>query len=125
MLNVISGIHGAPIPPKPTVSGGTLTSDATYYYRTFTSTNTLTVSTADLTADVLCIAGGAGGAKGGGGAGGYIYSSSQTLTPNSYTATVGAGGAAGTYDSANGVNGNISNLTGGSLSLTQLSLIHI
>ena len=45
----------------PIVTGGTLSSDATYYYRTFTSNGTLGITVASLTADVLVIAGGASG----------------------------------------------------------------
>jgi len=40
--------------------GGAVTSDATYYYRTFNSTDTLTVSTASINCDVLIVAGGGG-----------------------------------------------------------------
>jgi len=58
-----------------TITGGTLTSDATYNYRTFTSTGNLVISGGSLTADILVIAGGGGGgaASGdGGGAGGIL-----------------------------------------------------
>ena len=51
--------------PKSVVTGGTLTSDATYYYRTFTGNGTLIVSASALTCDVLI---GAGGGSGGGNA---------------------------------------------------------
>lgn len=80
---------------SPIVSGGTLSSDSTYYYRTFKSgTSTLSVSNASLTADALVIAGGGGGGAGGGGAGGVVNLTNLTLTPGSYNATVGQGGAA-------------------------------
>jgi hypothetical protein len=77
------------------VTGGTLASDSTYFYRTFTSSGTLSVSSVPLIADVLIIGGGGpagvnGG--GGGGAGGVVFLSNQTLN-GSYFATVGAGGA--------------------------------
>jgi hypothetical protein len=52
--------------PKSVVTGGTLTNDETYYYRTFTGNGTLSVSNATLTCDVLI---GAGGGTGGSGAG--------------------------------------------------------
>lgn len=48
----------------PTVTGGTLYSDATYYYRVFTANGNLTVnpgSNADLSVTVLVVAGGGGG----------------------------------------------------------------
>ena len=104
----------------PEVSGGSLTSDATYYYRTFTSSSSLTVSKGPVTMDILRIAGGGAGgggasqyyAAGGGGAGGYVYTTGQSMSPTSYTVTVGGGGAS---DAASGTN---SNITGGSLSLT-------
>jgi large repetitive protein len=48
-----------------TITGGTLTSDSTYYYRTFTGSGNLVVSGESFNGDVLVI--------GGGGAGGYLY----------------------------------------------------
>ena len=81
----------------PTVTGGTLTSDATYYYRTFTANGTLTVSGGAITADVLVVAGGGGAAidtGGGGGAGGYRSFEPQLLPPSSYAVVIGAGGSA-------------------------------
>jgi hypothetical protein len=109
--------------PIPTVTGGTLSSDATYYYRTFTSSGTLSVSTANLIADVLRVAGGGGGGPanyfsggnynysgGGGGAGGVLYSSSQSIAPSSLTVTIGAGGA-GRIDTEN-ASGSNSTVTG-------------
>jgi hypothetical protein len=98
-----------------TVSGGTLTSDATYYYRRFASTDTLVVSGANLTADVLVVAGaGAGGssAGGGGGAGGMIEAAGYTIPAGSHVVTIGAGGTA-TPTNGNGSAGN--NTTVGSL----------
>jgi len=98
----------------PVVTGGTLTSDATYYYRTFTTDGTLTVSEASLTADVLVVGGGGGGggagtwygdgAKGGGGAGGRAVVSSHSIAIGSHAALVGDGGAGGST-SVHGDNG--------------------
>jgi hypothetical protein len=85
--------------PKPSLTGGTVTSDATYYYRMFTGSGTLTVSNGPVTADILVVAGGGGGGKalgGGGGAGGYQSFLSQSLGSGSYTVTVGSGGAGAT-----------------------------
>lgn len=45
----------------PEVSGGTLTSDATYYYRTFTANDTLTVTNGTLNFDYVVVGGGGGG----------------------------------------------------------------
>jgi len=88
----------------PVVSGGTLTSDSTYYYRTFTGNGTLSVSDLPITADVLVIAGGGGGGSGwyagGAGAGGVKLYSSLNLTAQNYAVVIGAGGA-GTVDARN------------------------
>jgi hypothetical protein len=96
---------------KPVVTGGTLTSDSTYYYRTFTATGDLVVSGSSLTADVLMIgAGGAcysppttspNGTGGGGGAGGAVYGTGRTITPSTYAVVIGAGGS-----NSGGTNGN-------------------
>ena len=94
-----------------TVTGGTLSTDATYNYRTFTSTNNLVVSNATLSADILVIAGGGsggdGGMNGGGGAGGLLGFTSQSLTAGTYTCTVGGGGPSNT----NGVDSQFGSLT--------------
>jgi hypothetical protein len=101
-----------PAQPLSTVSGGSLTSDATYYYRRFTSTDTLTVTGANLTADVLVVAGaGAGGssAGGGGGAGGMVEAASYSIPAGAHTVTIGAGGTA-TPTNGNGNPGNATTL---------------
>jgi hypothetical protein len=99
--------------PYTSVSGGTLTSDATYYYRTFTSNGTLGIP-ATLTADVLMVAGGGGGGSsfgGGGGAGGVLATSSYSISAGSYTIAVGGGAPrSAAADSTRGSNGN--NTTG-------------
>ena len=83
-------------------TGGYVTSDANYYYHTFTASGTFTPQQS-LTADVLVVAGG-GGAMGGGsagaGAGGLLAFASQALTATPYTVTVGAGGVGGVGDNA-------------------------
>lgn len=111
---VASGGH------KPVVTGGTLYSDSTYYYRAFTANGTLSVTRADLAVDLLVIAGGGGGiigSLGGGGAGGYRYFSGLTLNQNSYTCTVGSGGSGETsYGANNNAKGNNSSFVGGSYS---------
>ena len=87
------------------VTGGTLSSDSTYFYRAFTGTDNLVVSGGTITADILTIAGGGGGQGsyyysnspqnyvngGGGGAGGLVYQASQSLTAGTYSCSVGAG----------------------------------
>ena len=88
------------------VTGGTLASDDTYFYRTFTSTANLQVSSAPLTADVMVISGGGGGS---GGAGGFTVFTNQSLS-GTITATIGAGsGSSGSNSSF----GGLSTLGGG------------
>jgi hypothetical protein len=75
------------------VSGGTLYSDDTYYYRLFTGNGTLTVSNSDLKCDVLIGAGGGGGGStAAGGSGGGSYTSDYVATPGSYAFVIGAVG---------------------------------
>lgn len=87
------GIKAAAVGAKAT--GGTIYSDATYFYHVFGATETFTPSQA-LTASVLVVGtGGVGGVfAGGGGAGGSIgYSASVSLASGTaYTATIGASG---------------------------------
>ena len=87
---------------RPVVTGGTLSSDATYYYRTFTSSGDLNISGNSITADVLMIGGGGAsniqdgtnsGSSGGGGAGGAVYGTGRLLTPSIYPVVIGAGGS--------------------------------
>jgi hypothetical protein len=89
---------------SPSLSGGSLSSDATYYYRTFTGTNNLIVAGGAVTADILALAGGgAGGGTpsgywevgGGGGAGGLLLSSNISIPAGTYSVTVGLGGPSG------------------------------
>ena len=96
----IYGIKAATTAPKAT-GGDTVTTDGYYWYHTFKNTATL-IPTSALTADVMVIAGGGGGLIAGGGAGGLRVLTGQSLAAyTSYTATIGAGGAAG---STSGVN---------------------
>ena len=115
MLNNIAAITN-PIPVvKPVVTGGTLASDATYFYRTFTGNGTLTVTTANLICDYLVVAGGGSGGTGagGGGAGGLRSSTAVTLTPNSYSVVIGAGGSRDTPENGNTSSFNSLNTSGG------------
>ena len=106
---------------KATVTGGTLTSDSTYYYRTFTSTSNLTIGAASLTADILVVAGGASGGSGssggwetggGGGAGGLIGFTAQSLSPATYSCQIGGGGSAvSNAQGNNGTNSQFGSLT--------------
>jgi hypothetical protein len=99
-------------------TGGIITSDDTYFYHTFRSSDTFTPQQL-LTADYLVVAGGGGGGygtgnggSGGGGAGGVRYLSGTSFaSATAYTVTVGAGGGANT----NGVN---SSIIGGAISVS-------
>ena len=95
-----------------TISGGTLSSDATYYYRTFTSSGNLEIEGSSVSVLATVIAGGGAGGPhvgGGGGAGGFIQQS-ITLSPALYSVTVGAG-AAETSGATRGNNGSNSSLS--------------
>jgi hypothetical protein len=139
--NIVSGLFSYQSPT--TVTGGTQTSDATYNYATFNTSDNLTISGASLTADILVIGGGAGGyygstvaisdaqsiagigGGGGGGAGKYIYQASQVFVPDTYAVTIGSGGSLGqtfygsyaTAPTAGGTTtvGSIFTATGGSI----------
>lgn len=91
----------------PTVSGGILGSDETYFYRAFLSSDVLTVADGPLVTDVLVVGGGGSGGvsgyyrmqsyvSGGGGAGDLLLSEQVSLSPDAYIATVG-GGASGVW----------------------------
>lgn len=96
-------------------TGGTVTTDGTYFYHTFTSSGIFTPSDA-LTADILSIGGGGAGGRGGGGGGGggggeLDYATSQSLNAQAYTVTIGAGGsAASPYSPTNGGTTSFSSL---------------
>ena len=86
----------------PAVSGGTLTSDSTYYYRTFTGTGNLVISNSSISVNYLVVGGGGGAggcgagnsATGGGGAGGYL-SGTTSLSIATHSIEIGGGGAGG------------------------------
>ena len=81
----------------PKAEGGSLiTNDGTYWYHAFLGSGTFTPRQA-LSADVLVVGGGGGGSLqygGGGGAGGVAYQTGRSLSAQSYTVIVGAGGTA-------------------------------
>jgi hypothetical protein len=103
----------------PVITGGTLTSDTTYFYRTFTSSDTLGINSplSSLSFDALLVAGGGGGGflGGGGGAGGVLELTGQTLSAGNHTVTIGGGGSGASgssYASAsNGFNTTLGTLT--------------
>ncbi len=117
----------------PTLSGGTLTSDATYYYRTFTSNGTLGVANGSINIDMLTVGGGGGGgntsytsfpnseapgytytgySSGGGGGGGGVDYRNVTLSAGNYAASIGGGGGSATGGTSTTFNGV--SATGGS-----------
>jgi hypothetical protein len=86
-----------------------------YAYKTFTSSGTLTVTTAGF-ADVLVVGGGGGGGRGyfgsgGGGGGGGLLAATVYLEVGTLTVTVGAAGAVGTTGD------NVSATAGGTSSI--------
>jgi hypothetical protein len=95
----------------PKAIGGTVTSDATYWYHTFTTSGNF-VPNQSLSCDYLVVAGGGGGGTeygGGGGAGGYrtsIGGSTLSLTAQNYAVLIGAGGNGGAGAGTNGSNGS-------------------
>jgi hypothetical protein len=96
------------------VTGGTLSSDATYYYRTFTGSGNLVVSNTSLPVNVMVVAGGGAGGHnspangyhqgGGGGGAGGLRVVSTTAATGTNSITVGGGGSASGYSVTNGVN---------------------
>ncbi len=101
--------------PKPTVSGGTLSSDSTYYYRTFTADGTFSISGASLTAEFFLVGGGGAGqrnntAGGGGGGGRYTNWTSALVSTGSHSVTIGAAGLGGANQTAAGGNTSVGSL---------------
>lgn len=92
------------------ITGGTLTSDSTYYYRTFTGTNNLVISNITVPISTILIAGGGGGGGGsagaGGGAGGLLYQASYSAVPQTYSIVIGAGGLGKSGQSGPGSGGD-------------------
>ena len=87
----------------PKASGGNvIATDGTYWYHAFRTSGTFTPALG-LSCDVMVAAGGGGGGSGasgsnggaGGGAGGFRVLTSQTLTSQGYTVTIGGGGTSG------------------------------
>jgi hypothetical protein len=109
MTGVLAGAGGSGVLPR--VSGGTLTSDSTYYYRTFTSSGTLSITNGRLEVSALGVGGGAGGGWGfyGGNAGQVAFADYLNLAGN-VGVTVGAGGAGAATQFTQGTRGNASGI---------------
>jgi len=106
----------------PVVTGGTLSSDSTYYYRTFKSNSSLGV-TGNLSADTIVLAGGGAGGNhmgGGGGAGGLLIQSSTLFATGSYTVTFGSGGSNSGSVESKATSGVNSSIIGGSISMSAI-----
>jgi hypothetical protein len=105
----IAAIGG--ITPKAT--GGTVTSDATYWYHTFEMSGNF-VPNQSLSCDYLVVAGGGGGGGsrgGGGGGGGLLTGSAFSVTAQSYPITVGGGGVGTSDGGTKGSNSVFSSIT--------------
>lgn len=117
----VAALGTTPIVAPKATGGNTISNDGTYWIHTFTSSGTFVPQT-DLTCDYLVVAGGGSGAGvsdacGGGGAGGMLTSvgssggggsagSALSLTANSYTVTVGAGGPSYSGPDSWGISGS-------------------
>lgn len=104
--------NGALTPLNVFATGGTQTTASvggmTYTVHTFTSTGATTFTVFQTTnVEYLVIAGGGGGGVGraGGGGGGGFIEGAMTMSPGTYTITVGVGGTAGFNDSQGGDGG--------------------
>lgn len=93
-------------------TGGKITYSGLYKIHTFTGSGTFTVANGSTEIDYIVIGGGGPGGShisegyspGGGGAGGLAYAQRVTVSPNSYSVTIGAGGVAdGTGRGSNGI----------------------
>ena len=108
-----------------TATGGTIVTSG-FKYHVFTSSSNFVVSMDSKTVNYLVVGGGGGGGDrhGGGGGGGGVLSGTWTASVGTYTVTVGLGGVAGYYETANsspqgaGIKGGNSSLSGTGVSVT-------
>jgi len=118
------GIKAASVETRGYATGGTLFSDATYYYHVFKQSDVF-IPTKTVSADILQIAGGGGGGYrvgGGGGAGGLLAFTSQSLTAATrYTCVVGAGGIGGLTSGGNGNSGGGTSTNGSNSQFASLT----
>jgi hypothetical protein len=118
MTGVLGGLIGSY--RNPIVTGGTLASDATYYYRVFASNGTFSVTNSYLSCDILTVAGGGGPGgialqtdpSGPGGAGSVISVSNELISAGTSWAIVIGGGGAGGGTTTNGTNGTNTTVNG-------------
>ena len=108
-----------------TATGGTIVTSG-FKYHVFTSSSNFVVSMDSKTVNYLVVGGGGGGGDrhGGGGGGGGVLTGTWTASVGTYTVTVGLGGVAGYYETANsspqgaGIKGGNSSLSGTGVSVT-------
>lgn len=106
-----SGSDSVELGTAITATGGTISESGGYKFHTFTSSGTFEVTAGSGDVEVLVVGGGAGGGtggtagRGGGGAGGIVYDDAYVVTVDTYTVTVGAGGAPGSSSSTTSENG--------------------
>jgi hypothetical protein len=91
---------------KLSATGGTVVTSGGYTYHTFTSSGTFTALSSGTVELLMVAGGGCGGSStgGGGGAGGLIYNTNISVTPQSYTVTIGAGQPAAYKNTGRGSN---------------------
>lgn len=99
-------------PALPSITGGTLTSDTTYYYRTFLSSGTVTVTNGPLVVDALLIGGGTSGQTYNGGRAGSVNLFTSVSTPTGDSSIVVGNGGYGN----NRTNGTASTFLGNTAS---------
>lgn len=97
-VNIANSVQTFTLTFAGTVNSGNALTSGNLIYRSSTSSTTITVSDASVTAYVGLIGGGGAGAGyyygGGGGAGELLVTAEVTLTPGTYTFACGAGGTA-------------------------------
>ena len=110
-----------PSPDTQEASGGTMTTSGGRTFHTFTTGGTFTLNVPVGVVEVMLIGGGGGGGgtSGGGGGSGNMIIVTSTLSPGSFTVTVGAGGAGGT-NATNGGAGGQSRFTGTGINIRAL-----
>lgn len=105
---------------NPSGGNSTDTSIADYTTHVFTADGALTVSTGG-NVTILVVAGagsGGDGYGGGGGAGGLIYKATHAITPNTYDAVIGDGGASRTGDEGYDGDDSTWTINGGAVEFT-------
>ena len=130
MTPVVQVVNCAVTPAVAVVqaTGGTETTVGGYKYHTFASSGTLTVSSGG-SVEYCIVAGGGSGGRGNGGSGGGaggMLTGTASLSAQSYTITVGAGGADRTGSNSIGNNGQNSTFAGsGFTTLTAIGAVAV